>query len=513
MSDARPEPGAEGIEEIGHATRGLAWEEPLLFERSRPGRSGFALEPLDVPAVDPGELLPEGSVRDDLPCLPELSEVDVVRHFTRLSTWNYAVDLGLYPLGSCTMKYNPKVNERTARLPGFAHAHPLQPASLSQGILELMHRLEGALAEISGMDRVSLQPAAGAQGELAGVMMIRAYHEHRGERRTQVLIPDSAHGTNPASASLNGYRTVPVPSGPDGILHPEAVAERMSPDVAGLMITNPSTLGLFEEHIARICEIVHEQGGLVYCDGANLNAMLGVTRPGDQGVDVMHFNLHKTFSTPHGGGGPGAGPVGVKNVLAPYLPVPVVRQLGGDEGEGYVLDYELPRSIGRLHGNLGNVGMLVRAWTYIRSLGPEGLRRCAEMAVLNANYLLARLRGPFHVPYDRPVMHECVLSDRTLEGTGVTTMDVAKRLIDYGYHPPTIYFPLVVHGALMIEPTESESLEGLDRFADSLCAIEREAREDPERVVGAPHRTPRARLDETRAARRPILRWQPDRGV
>jgi len=498
------------IQEIGHATRGLAWEEPLLFERSRPGRRGYVLEPLDVPAVDPAELLPEGNLREDLPELPELSEVDVVRHFTRLSTWNYAVDLGLYPLGSCTMKYNPKVNERAARLPGFAHAHPLQPVALSQGVLELMHGLEEALAEISGMDRVSLQPAAGAQGELAGVMMIRAYHEHRGERRTQVLIPDSAHGTNPASASLNGYRTVAVPSGPDGILHPEAVAERMGPDVAGLMITNPNTLGLFEEHIARICEIVHEQGGLVYCDGANLNAMLGVTRPGDQGVDVMHFNLHKTFSTPHGGGGPGAGPVGVKNVLAPYLPVPVIRRLGGDEGEGYVLDYELPRSIGRLHGNLGNVGMLVRAWAYIRSLGPEGLRRCAEMAVLNANYLLARLREAYHVPYDRPVMHECVLSDRTLEDAGVTTMDVAKRLIDYGYHPPTIYFPLVVHGALMIEPTESESLEGLDRFAESLLAIERETREAPERVRGAPHRTPRVRLDETRAARHPVLRWQPD---
>jgi len=499
-------PGDDGIESLGHATRGLAWEEPLLFERSVPGRVGWSLDPLDVPAVDPGALIPEAALRDDCPALPELSEVDVVRHFTRLSTWNYAVDLGLYPLGSCTMKYNPRANERVARLPGFAEAHPLQPPEQAQGVLELMLRLEQFLAEISGMDRVSLQPAAGAQGELAGMMMIRAYHAQRGERRSQVLIPDSAHGTNPASAALNDYRTLPVPSGPDGILHPEAVAERMTPEVAGLMITNPNTLGLFEEHIARLCEIVHEKGGLVYCDGANLNALLGVTRPGDMGIDVMHFNLHKTFSTPHGGGGPGAGPVGVKNILAPHLPVPVVRR----DGERLVLDYELPHSIGRLHANFGNVGMLVRAFAYIRSLGPDGLRRCAEMAVLNANYLLARLRHAYHVPYDRPVMHECVLSDRNLEETGVTTLDVAKRLIDYGYHPPTIYFPLIVHGALMIEPTESESLEGLDRFAAALLAIAREARESPERLQGAPHRTPRSRLDETRAARHPVLRWQPD---
>jgi glycine dehydrogenase subunit 2 len=445
-----------------------------------------------------------------VPELPELSEVDVVRHFTRLSTWNAAVDLGTYPLGSCTMKYNPKLNERAARLPGFAQAHPLQPVELSQGFLQLCHELEGQLAEISGMDRVTLQPAAGAQGELAGIMMIRAYHERRGERRRVVLVPDSAHGTNPASAALNGYGVVALPSGPDGLLHPEAVEAAMSEDVAALMITNPSTLGLFEEHIARICEIVHAGGGLVYGDGANLNALLGIARPGDLGIDVMHFNLHKTFSTPHGGGGPGAGPVGVKNLLAPHLPVPVVRKLAGDEGQGYALDWDFPHSIGRLHANFGNVGMFVRAWAYIRALGPEGLRRCSEMAVLNANYLLARLRGAYHVPYERTVMHECVLSDKTLHDTGVTTLDVAKRLIDYGYHPPTVYFPLIVHGALMIEPTESESLEGLDRFADALLAIAEEAREDPERVRSAPHHTRRARLDETRAARQPVLRWQPD---
>jgi glycine dehydrogenase subunit 2 len=493
------------VEAFGHATRGLAWEEPLLFERSRPGRTGVDFDPLDVPEADAVALLGADAIRDDLPLLPEVSEVDVVRHFTRISTWNYAVDLGLYPLGSCTMKYNPRINEQVARLAGFAETHPMQPDALSQGLLQLMHALGEQLAEISGMDRVSLQPAAGAQGELAGVMMIRAYHEQRGERRTKVLIPDSAHGTNPASAALNDFECIAVPSGPDGVLHPDAVAERMGPDVAGLMLTNPNTLGLFEEHIARICEIVHDQGGLVYGDGANLNALLGVARPGDMGIDVMHFNLHKTFSTPHGGGGPGSGPVGVKNILAPYLPVPAVRK----SGDSYRLDYEFPHSIGRLHGNHGNVGMLVRAFAYIRSLGPDGLKRCAEMAVLNANYLLARLREKWDVPYDGPVMHECVLSDAQLEGTGVTTLDVAKRLIDYGYHPPTIYFPLVVHGALMIEPTESESLEGLDRFVEALLAIEREAREDPDLLRTAPHRTPRSRLDETRAARRPVLRWQP----
>jgi len=495
---------------VGNATNGFAYEEPLVFERSRPGRVGFSLPACDVPESDPAAVLGAAALREDLEGLPELSEVDVIRHFTRLSTWNASVDLGLYPLGSCTMKYNPKINEKIARLPGFSAAHPMQPVALMQGFLQLAYELERQLAEISGMDRVTLQPAAGAQGELAGIMMIRAYHEQRGEKRLEVLIPDTAHGTNPASAALNGYRVIPVPSGEDGVLHPEEIAKRMTPGVAALMITNPSTLGLFEEHIAQIAEIVHAKGGLIYGDGANLNALLGITRPGDLGIDVMHFNLHKTFSTPHGGGGPGAGPVGVKNALAPYLPIPVVRRLGGQEGDGFTLDYDFPRSIGRLHANFGNVGMLVRAFAYIRSLGPDGLRRCAEMAVLNANYLLARLRGVYHVPYDRPVMHECVLSDRHLDGTGITTLDVAKRLIDYGYHPPTVYFPLIVHGALMIEPTESESLEGLDRFVDAMLAIAEEAREDPELVRTAPHHTRRSRLDETRAARQPVLRWQPE---
>ena len=502
MSDRR--------DRVANSANGFSYEEPLLFERSRPGRVGYSLPPLDVPAVDPAEVLPEGAVRDDLPLLPELSEVDVVRHFTRLSTWNAAVDLGLYPLGSCTMKYNPKVNERAARLPGFAEAHPLQPTDLQQGFLQLCFELEEQLAEVSGMDRVTLQPAAGAQGELAGIMMIRAYHEQRGERRSKVLVPDSAHGTNPASAALNGYEVLALPSGDDGLLHPEVVEAAMSDEVAALMITNPSTLGLFEEHIARICEIVHSGGGLVYGDGANLNALLGLARPGDLGIDVMHFNLHKTFSTPHGGGGPGSGPVGVKNVLAPYLPVPVIRDVSSNGSPRYDLDYDFPHSIGRLHGSYGNVAMFVRAWAYIRSLGPDGLRRCAEMAVLNANYLLARLRGAYHVPYDRTVMHECVLSDKALHDTGVTTLDVAKRLIDYGYHPPTVYFPLVVHGAIMIEPTESESLEGLDRFVEALLSVAEEARESPDVVLSAPHHTRRSRLDETRAARQPVLRWEPE---
>ena len=501
-----PEPALPCFDNVAGGT---TYEEPLLFELSREGRSGIQLPALDVPEADPVATLGRDHVRDDALDLPELSEVEVVRHFTRLSTWNAAVDFGLYPLGSCTMKYNPKINERTARLPGFAQGHPLQPEALSQGFLELAWTLSEHLAEVSGMDRVSLQPAAGAQGELAGIMMIRAYHERRGEQRNKVLIPDTAHGTNPASAALNRYDVVEIPSGPDGILHPDAVEAVMDDQVAAIMITNPNTLGLFEKHIARICEIVHERGGLVYGDGANLNATLGIARPGDLGIDVMHFNLHKTFSTPHGGGGPGSGPVGVKNILAPHLPTPVIAREESDGAPRFRLDHDLPWSIGRLHGSFGNVGMFVRAYTYLRSLGPDGLRRCAEMAVLNANYVLARLRDTFHVPYDEPVMHECVLSDRHLEPHGVTTLDVAKRLIDYGYHPPTTYFPLIVHGALMIEPTESESVEGLDRFVDTLLAIDREAREHPEQVKSAPERTRHSRLDETRAARHPVLRWQP----
>ena len=504
MSEPRkPRQGTEIV------TRGFSYEEPVIFERSRPGRVGFALPALDVPSVVPDDVLPEETLRADEPLLPEVSEIDVVRHFTRLSTWNAAIDLGLYPLGSCTMKFNPRVNERLAGLPGFAQSHPLQPVEISQGFLELAWLLERHLAEISGMDFISLQPAAGAQGELAGIMMIRAYHEARGERRKSILVPDSAHGTNPASASLNDYRVITIPTGEDGVLEADAVRKAMTPEVAGLMLTNPNTLGLFESNIADIADIDHHQGGLVYGDGANLNALMGAARPGDLGIDVMHFNLHKTFSTPHGGGGPGSGPVGVKTLLEPHLPRPVVTRASGSGKTRYGLDFDRPGSIGRLHGNFGNVGMFVRAYAYIRALGAEGLERCTEMAVLNANYLLARLEKIFHVPYPGRAMHECVLSDRHLASTGVTTLDLAKRLIDYGYHPPTIYFPLVVDGAIMIEPTESESLEGLDRFVEAVLAIEREAHDDPSTVTSAPHTTRHARLDETRAARKPVLRWEP----
>ncbi len=511
MTDSTTFPSTYPATGVGIATRGMTLEEPLLFESSRPGAVGYSLPKSDVPECDPANVLPSEFLREDIANFPELSEPEVVRHFTRMSTWNAAVDLGLYPLGSCTMKYNPKVNERVARLSGFANTHPLQPQELSQGLLGSMMDLSEYLAEIAGFDHVTLQPAAGAQGELAGVMMIRAYHEARGETRTKILIPDTAHGTNPASAALNGYETISIPTGDDGILHPEAVEPLMGPDVAGLMITNPNTLGLFEENLVEIAEIIHNQGGLIYGDGANLNALMGIARPGDLGIDVMHFNLHKTFTTPHGGGGPGSGPVGIKAHLEPFLPKPVLRI--HEDGAAF-LDYDRPQSIGRLHGNLGNVGMMTRALTYIRFMGPDGLKRSTEMAVLNANYVAARLKHRFVLATgDRPVMHECVFSDEHLEGTDVTTMDVAKRLIDYGYHPPTTYFPLIVHGALMIEPTESESRESLDRFIAALLAIDDEARRDPDLLHKAPHNTRLTRLDETRAARKPILRWSPENGA
>jgi glycine dehydrogenase subunit 2 len=431
-----------------------------------------------------------------------------VRHFTRLSVWNYGIDTGFYPLGSCTMKYNPKSSEALARLPGFAAAHPLLPAEMCQGSLELMFRLERALSEISGFAATTIVPAAGAHGELCGVMMIRAYHVARGNPRKKVLIPDTAHGTNPATAALNGYRTVEVKSGPDGRLHPDAVRAAMDEDVAAIMITNPNTLGIFESDLAAIAEVVHSRGGLVYGDGANLNALLGVARPGDMGFDVMQFNLHKTFATPHGGGGPGSGPVAVKEALVPFLPLPVVVQ----EGSGYRLvgdPTERPRTIGRLREFHGNFGMFVRAWALIRELGPEGLRRCAEHAVLNASYLRARLRDVYHLPYESDSLHEVVFTDKLQKASDVTTMDIAKRLIDHGFHPPTIYFPLVVSGALMIEPTETESRETLDAFAAGMRAIAGQARTDPEGLKASPARPVRARLDETRAARKPVLRWTP----
>ena len=487
-------------------TAGLVFEEPTLFDLSTEGRIGHSLPPCDVSEDEAtGAAIPEGLRRGRIAGFPQLSEPEVMRHFVRLSQWNYSIDSGFYPLGSCTMKYNPKINEVTARLEGFAALHPCQDDADIQGALELMALLEDQLAAVSGMDAVSLQPAAGAQGEITGIMMIRKWHESRGNARSKILIPDSAHGTNPASAALCGYKVVQLPSGPDGLLHPDVVREHMDSEVAGLMVTNPNTLGLFEEHIAEIAEVVHAGGGQVYMDGANLNAVMGVTRPGDQGVDVMHFNLHKTFSTPHGGGGPGAGPVGVRDHLVPHLPTPVIRRSDG----GYSLDYDRPGSIGRVRTFYGNFGVLVRAHTYISELGTPGLTGISRLAVLNANYLRSRLKDSFTVAYPRSCMHEVVLSDTGFKELGVQTLDVAKRLIDYGYHPPTVYFPLVVHGALMIEPTESETRVTLDQFADAMLAVLDEAREHPDLLKTAPHNAFRRRLDETQAARHPDLRWMP----
>ena len=477
-------------------SHGLVLDEKLLFELTDPGRVGYSLPALDVPQVEPQATL----LRDEIADFPELSEVDVVRHYTRLSTWNYGVDSGFYPLGSCTMKYNPKVNEQSARLPGFAELHPHTPDHLSQGALELMYALQQDLGEISGFPAITLQPAAGAQGEFSGMLMIRAWHEANGQKRHKVIIPDTAHGTNPASAALCGFDVVPVSS--DGVLSKEAVAAVMDDDVAALMVTNPNTLGLFESDIREICELVHERGGLVYCDGANLNAQMGISRPGDLGIDVMHFNLHKTFSTPHGGGGPGSGPVGVVEKLQPFMPVPVVAK----DDDQYRLDYDLPQSVGRVKAFAGHFSILVRAYTYILAMGGEGLKRATELAVLNANYVRTRLEGIYDLPYKQRSLHEVVFSEAALEND-CHTLDVAKRLIDYGYHPPTIYFPLVVKGALMIEPTETESKQVLDEFCDALLAIAEEAKTDPDLLKQAPVRAKVKRLDEATAARKPKLRW------
>ncbi|MFQ5742254.1 MAG: aminomethyl-transferring glycine dehydrogenase subunit GcvPB [Acidobacteriota bacterium] len=488
-------------------TQGQLKSEPLIFERGGPGRIGYALPELDVPEVNVEASWGRDQMRRDLVGFPEVSEVEVVRHFTRLSQSNFGVETGLFPLGSCTMKYNPKVHERLARLQGFAEAHPLMPDQLSQGALELMSRLERALAGITGMAKVSLQPAAGAQGELTGIMMIAAYHAHMGEQRQKVLIPDSAHGTNPASASLCGLEPVQIASNNNGTIDVAALRATADRNTAALMLTNPNTLGLFEEQMEEISRIVHDCGGQIYCDGANLNAILGKTRPGDIGVDVFHINLHKTFTTPHGGGGPGSGPVAVADHLAPFLPRPTVeRELSSGRLR---LEWERPQSIGRVQAFQGNFAILVRAYAYIRALGADGLRQVAEDAVLNANYLRVRLADHYHLPYPQPCMHEVVFSDRLQNRCDVTAMDICKRLMDYGYHPPTVYFPLVVHGALMIEPTESASRDELDAFAEAMIAIAEEAETDPERVRQAPHSTSIGRLDEARAARRPILRWVP----
>jgi len=479
-----------------------------LFEASRAGRVGYALPPLDVPAVDCGEAL-QGACRENAPRLPEMAEVDVVRHFTGLSRMNYSVDEGFYPLGSCTMKYNPKINEAAARMPGFSRIHPLQPEETVQGALELMYLLSNMLAEITGMDAVTLQPAAGAHGEQTGLMMIKAWHESRGDtKRTKIIVPDSAHGTNPASASVTGFDAVEVASDKEGMVDLESLRALMDDTVAGLMLTNPNTLGIFEKHILELTETVHRGGGLVYYDGANANAIMGKTRPGDMGFDVLHLNLHKTFSTPHGGGGPGSGAVGVKAELEPFLPAPVVVKKGGRFGLEHLKDR--PRSIGRVRSFFGNFGVLVRAYTYIRTLGAAGIVEASEMAVLNANYLAKKLSSLYPLAHKGWCMHEFVLNGGPLKHeTGVSSLDVAKALIDAGYHPPTVYFPLIVPEALMVEPTETESRETLDRFAEAMEAIAAKAREEgPEAFHDLPVTTPVSRPDETTAARNPVLRWQ-----
>ncbi|NOR04892.1 MAG: aminotransferase class V-fold PLP-dependent enzyme [Deltaproteobacteria bacterium] len=477
-------------------TTGLILNEPFLWEKGREGRSGFSLPRRDVESVPLDQEL-----RGQGPDFPDLSEVDVVRHYTRLSQWNFGVDTGMYPLGSCTMKYSPKTNERQANLPGFAGAHPMLPTSLSQGVLSMMFELEQYLTEITGMDATTLQPAAGAHGELTGMLLIHAFHKSKGSQRSKIIVPDTAHGTNPASAALCGYRSVPVKSNEQGILSVEAIAEVMDEDTAGIMITNPNTLGLFEENSRKIAEIIHAKGGLVYCDGANMNAVMGIVHMGKIGVDVMHLNLHKTFSTPHGGGGPGSGPVCVKRELEPFLPVPRIVK----EKERYVLSGDYPESIGKVQAFHGNVGVMIKAYSYIRSMGPKNLKKASRLAVLNANYIKESLKGTLHLPYDRPCMHECVFSDEHQKDAKVTTLDMAKRLMEYGFHPPTVYFPLVVHGAIMIEPTETESKEDIDQFIEAFKAIVSEVRQNPDLLHDAPRRCKVRRLDEVTAARKPCL--------
>ncbi len=476
----------------------------LIFEKSRPGRQACAVPAGDVPAVDLAAVIPAELLREDLP-LPEVAEVDLIRHYTALSRRNFGVDVGFYPLGSCTMKYNPKINEDIAKLPGFTDLHPYAPASFAQGSLQLMYELRQYLSEIFGMADFTLQPAAGAHGELTGIMIFKKYLEKTEEKRTKIPIPDAAHGTNPASGALCGYQTVTVRSNAEGGVDIEQLASLMQTDVAGLMLTNPNTLGLFERNIEKVAGIIHEKGGLLYGDGANANAFLGKARPGDLGVDVIQLNLHKTFSTPHGCGGPGSGPVGVGEKLVDFLPIPrVVRTEAG-----FAWSYDHPDAIGRVRTFFGNFNVMVKAYAYIRALGPAGLKRVAEIAVLNANYIQARLKPYFDLPYERPCMHECVFSGtRQVRESGVHTSDIAKRLLDYGYHPPTIYFPLIAPEAIMIEPNETESMETLDAFCDAMIRIAAEAKDTPELVKAAPLTTPVRRLDEVRAAREPDVCWK-----
>ena len=484
--------------------------EPLVFELSSPGKRGYQLPELDVPAADPMQELGEENVRPEIEDFPEISEVDAIRHFTRLSTWNYAIDLGLYPLGSCTMKYNPRVNETVARINGLSWIHPYQSESLSQGAMEIIAALEGALAEITGMDAVTLQPAAGAHGELTGIFLARAFLESRGNPRKRVLVPDSAHGTNPATVHMAGYEVANVASNERGMVDIEALKRVVNEDVAAMMITNPNTLGVFEEEILEIGQILHGKGALLYMDGANMNALAGIARPGDFGVDAMHLNLHKTFSTPHGGGGPGAGPVAVKEFLEPFLPFPrLARQPAQtDRPPRWRWDYDRPQSIGRVRAFYGNFGVMVRALAYIMAHGGDGLKRATLDALLNANYIRKLLEPHYEIAYPTPAMHECVFSDRRQSTHGVNTGAIAKRLIDYGFHPYTVSFPLIVRGALMIEPTETESKRELDLFADAMLSIAREAEDDAELVRTAPHATRTAKVDEVGAARRPVLKWQ-----
>ena len=476
----------------------------LIFEKSRPGRIAASIPKCDVPEAAVEGIIDKNLLRGDID-LPEVAEVDLIRHFTALSKRNFGVDVGFYPLGSCTMKYNPKINEDVSRLPGFTSLHPYAPAEFSQGSLQLMFELRQYLSEIFGMADFALQPAAGAHGELTGVMVIKKCFEIKGEKRTKILIPDAAHGTNPASGALCGYQVVTLRSNSEGGVDVDHLRELMSGDVAGLMLTNPNTLGLFERNIERVAEIVHGSGGFLYCDGANANAFMGKTRPGDLGFDVIQLNLHKTFSTPHGCGGPGSGPVGVRRDLVPYLPVPRVVKAE----EGYAWNYDYPDSIGRVRAFYGNFNVMVKAYTYIRSLGPGGLKRVSESAVLNANYIKEKLKPYYDLPYDRTCMHECVFSGRRqVKESGVHTSDIAKRLLDYGYHPPTIYFPMIVPEAIMIEPNETESIETLDAFCDTMINIAREVKETPDLVKSAPLTTPVKRLDDVKAAREPDVCWK-----
>ena len=497
---------------ITKVTTHISHNEALIFERSQPGRIGYRLPPLDVDEQPLNTIVPKEFQReDDLEGLPEVSEVDVIRHFIRMSTWNYSIDLGMYPLGSCTMKYNSRLNEKVARIAGFANLHPLASEEDAQGALQVIYELQEHLAEITGLPGVSLQPAAGAHGEMTGVMMIRAFIDARdGEgasaNRRTMLIPDSAHGTNPASAHLSGFSVKTIRSTAEGLTDLDHLRELCSKgDVAGLMLTNPNTLGLFEKNIKEISRIVHDAGGLVYMDGANMNALVGVARPGDMGVDVIHLNLHKTFSTPHGGGGPGCGPSCCTKELEPFLPVPRIVK----SGDRFKLDSDEPKSIGRVKAFYGNYGMMLRALAYIQTHGHDGLREATEAAVLNARYIAHALVSDYDKPFDSPPMHEVVFTDKRQSRKGAHTLDIAKRLIDYGFHPPTIYFPLIVSGAMLIEPTESVGHQELDQFIEAMRSIAREALEDPELVLNAPHTTRIGRLDEAAAARKPVLRWRP----